>query len=222
MLRVVVYSIGTLLLMVGCAQKKQGITCTDPDPATGQCLRDATQVVDPLDTEAILQLAQQSQKKRMEVERQLQEDIAQAKQTGDTQTAAALQQSLTRIITETTEAGLTLTAPPEIDDNKVPAVKLKLQNKNNMGVRVGLSFTHVKNISDFVFYYGGKGRSQVFNFDDFTDDKVQLSDVEIPVLLSFKFKGSNYCAQIDLNYSFEETHWPVSKHMHVSEGMCEL
>ena len=85
MLRAVLYSIGTLLLLVGCAKKKQGIACANPDPATGQCLREATQVVDPNDTAAVLQRALQSQEHLVaEVER-LQGELAAAKQAGNAQ-----------------------------------------------------------------------------------------------------------------------------------------
>ena len=101
-------------------------------------------------------------------------------------------------------------------------MKLKLQNKNDTGVRVAISFTHNKDIDAFVFKYGGRGASQVFNFDDFTHDQVQLSEVQIPLQLSFQFKNVDYCAQVEVNYRFEETFWPAPKHMRVDKGACEL
>ena len=218
MLRAVVYSsIGALLLIVACAKKQQGITCSSTDPATGQCVQEATQVVDPNDTEAVLQRALQSQEQLMaEVER-LEGELDAAKQTGDTQKAEKIQQEIDEKNTEASKAPI-----PMIDENKVPVVRLKLRNKDNMGVRAELSFwPHSRHLSDFVFSYGGQGASHFFNFDTF-DKGVQLSEVEVPVQLSFKFKEDIHCARVTVNRRFEETPWPTTKDMRVSKGECKL
>ena len=228
MLRIMVYSsINALLLVGGCAKKTHSITCANPDPATGQCLRDETQVVNPNNMEATLEKNTKiAMNELREENKRLEKELAAAKQAGNTQQVEETEKEIKQNkekIQKQDEGKAAPSAQPMVDENKVPEVKLTLRNKrDNKGVRVELKFTHNKNISDFVFRYGSYGRSQIFNFDNFTHKRVQLADVEIPVRLSFKFKGADYCARVDVSYRFEETPWPSEKYMHVSEGVCKL
>ena len=210
MLHAVVYNLCLLLIISNCAKKKQGVSCANPDPATGACLRHETSVADPNDTEAIMQRALESQEaldselRRLKAEKAtLEKQIASGERPASDQSQAdAVGETIIGITERAIEVGF---SPPEpkVDPSKVPAVTLNLENNNHTGVRPIFSFTHVTGVSEVNFSYGGKeDNSLVFNYDNYTSDKIQL-DVKIPIELSFKFSDKQYCAVHELSREFE-------------------
>ena len=92
---------------------------------------------------------------------------------------------------------------PQVDTSKVPTVTLKLDNKNNTGVRTFFEFNHVTGVSDIKVNYGGQGNSHVFDSGDFIATKMELSEIKIPVELHFKFNDVQHCASIELSRNFD-------------------
>ena len=211
MLRAVVYNLCLLLIIGSCAKKKQGVGRAHPDPATGVCLGDEACVADPNDIEAALQRALQNQDTLNAEVQSLRDDkkvIAAEIASGERPNSdggllAIMDESIIKISEAGQQRGFSLSPEPEVDTSKVPAVTLRLKNKKHTGVRPVISFTHDTSISAIEFNYGGQeGNSQVFNYGDFVTT-MQISEVNIPVELRFKFNSVQYCASIELSRNFE-------------------
>ena len=211
MLQAIVYNLCLLLIISSCAKKKQGVSCANPDPATGACLRDETSTADPNDIEAILEQALQSQKnmnrelQRLKKEKaDLEEQIARGQRPpSDGGLVDTLGQTIIKINEQGAQKGYALSSAPEVDTSKVPAVMLRLENKNDTGVRPTFSFNHTEGVTGIEVNYGGQGNSHVFNFTSFLT-KMQL-EVLIPLELRFKFNDKQLCARIELSKDFEST-----------------
>jgi len=214
MLHAVVYNLCLLLIISNCAKKKQGVSCANPDPNTGACLRHETSVADPNDTADIMQRALESQEKfdaelrRLRAEKAtLEAEIASgARPASDQSQVDMVEETIIGIINRGSE--IALSPEPEVDTSKVPAVTLSLENKKHTGVRPIFSFTHVTGVSGVKFKYGGE-ESHVFRHDNYISNKIQL-DVKIPVALSFKFGGQQYCAKHELSKNFESDSQPMT------------
>ena len=213
MLHAVVYNLCLLLIIGSCAKKKQGVSCANPDPATGVCLREETSVADPNDMEAVLQRALQNQEtlndkvQRLEKEKtDLEAQIASGKRPPSDQVEVdRLGEKIVKIVDN-----IARSSEPQVDTSKVPTVTLKLDNKNNTGMRTFFEFNHVTGVSDIEVSYGGQGNSHVFNYVDFVATKMQLSEVNIPVELRFQFNGTEHCAHIELSRNFDSGSQPMS------------
>ena len=211
MWRAVVYIFCLLLAISGCAKKKQGVGCVNPDPATGACLREETTVSDPDDTAALLARALQSQEAAKQEIARLQKEKADRQAAIDSGERPASDQASVDRIGETIitiagkgeEQGYLLSPEPTVDTSKVPGVTLTLKNKNKRGVRPEFEFNHVTGVSGIELYYGGKGGSQVFNFDR-AKNKMELSSLKIPVILRFKFNETQHCAKAEINSAYED------------------
>ena len=217
MLHAVVYNLCLLLIISSCAKKKLGVSCANPDPNTGACLRHETSIADPNDTETIMRRAVQDQETLNAELRRLQEEkaVLEAKiasgggSSSDRDEVNRLDDVIIGIMGKAGEIGLS--PEPQVDTSKVPAVKLNLRHKDKTGVRPNFSFTHVTNVSEVNFNYGDKKvDSRVFRHDDsFTDKKIQL-EVRIPVELRFRFGGDNYCARHEFSKDFGEGTQPMT------------
>ena len=168
-----------LLSLISCAKKKQGITCANPDPVTGACLRDDDMVVDPIEDDYV-PYSQQEPNTRYE-----QQETDGLGETSTTDT--------------TTEAE----PPLSVDKSKAPAVTLILHNPNNEGVRPTFTFAHTDGVTNVNVSYGGEGNTHVFTSSEFAKG-ITLLDVQIPIALSFTFSAQKYCASSTLKHDFFE------------------
>ena len=216
MLHAVVYNLCLLLIIGNCAKKKQGVSCANPDPNTGACLRHETSVADPNDTADIMQRALKSQEaldselRRLRAEKAtLEAEIASGTRPASDQSQAdAVGETIIELIENAGD--LSLSPEPQVDTSEVPAVTLSLKNVKHTGVRPTFSFTHVTYVSAITFAYGGEdANSLVFKYDRYIDDKIQL-DVKIPIALRFKFGGNDYCASHELSKNFESGSQPMT------------
>ena len=213
MLHAIVYNLCLLLIIGSCAKKKQGVSCANPDPATGVCLREETSVADPNDMEALLEQSSQNLEalndkvQRLEKEKtELKAQIKRGERPASDQVHVdILEKTIVKIADN-----IASSSEPQVDTSKVPTVTLKLDNKNNTGVRTFFEFNHVTGVSAIEVSYGGQGNSHVFEFTDFTTTKMQLSEVNIPVKLRFNFNGTQHCANIELSRNFDSGSQPMT------------
>ena len=212
MWRAVVYIFCLLLAISGCAKKKQGVACVNPDPATGACLREENTVSDPDDTAALLERALQSQEAAEREIARLQKEKTDLQAAIDSGERPPSDQTLVEKVGETIitiagkgeEQGYSFSSEPVADTSKVPGVILTLKNKNKRGVRPKFEFNHVTGVSGIELYYGGKGGTQVFNFSGRTKEEMELSSLKIPVILRFKFNETQHCAKAEISSTYED------------------
>lgn len=218
MLHALVYIFCLLLSLTSCAKKRQSVSCANPDPVTGACLRDATSIADPNELKAAYERALQSKvaaerelrylrEKRAEVGRQIDSGERPA---SDRSFVDAIGETIIKINDRKEQSNSSLPPKPEVNTSKAPVVTLNLKNKNNTGVRPTFTFAHTTGITEIKFNYGAQGKSQVFLSNDFVPTKMQLLEVKIPLELRFKFNDKQHCASIELSKDFDSGNRPMT------------
>ena len=200
-----------LLVLTGCAKKQQGISCANPDPATGACLRDESTVSDPNDTVAILEEAVKSNAEAKREIARLEALIVELEAKKEAGTISDSENNTLAQFVGTLARKKFAKQKAKVDTSKVPSVELNLKNKNHTGVRSIFTFSHVTDLGEIFEVKYEDSKSYVFNFGaERLTDKMVLSSVKIPIVLLFMFKGNKYCATTEVNSNFDKGTQPMA------------